>query len=88
MFDNLIVRIPVGTKFAGGGAMVQGKVPIHGRPANLENGRAWAYWDCGRCGWWLFGHFSLIQNFSLLPSVFGLNGPLRQCFSQYRPDID
>ena len=39
---------------------VPGKLPVPGRPTNLDNGRARAYCTCSRCGReWLFGHFQL-----------------------------
>ena len=37
--------------------MVLGKLPVPGRPTNLDNSRARAYCACSRCGWGLFGHF-------------------------------
>ena len=37
--------------------MVLGKLPVPGRPANLDDSRARAYCTCSRCGWGLFGHF-------------------------------
>ena len=49
-----------------GGAMVLGKLPVPRRPTNLDNSRARAYYACSRCGWGLFGHFSLIYHFSFL----------------------
>ena len=51
-----------------GGAMVLGKLPVPGRPANLVYSRARAYSACSRCGWGLFGHFSLVYHFSFLSS--------------------
>ena len=52
-----------------GGAMVLGKLPVPGRPTNLDWGRARAYCACSRCGWGLFGHFyshlSFLSSFSL-----------------------
>ena len=52
-----------------GGAKVLGKLPVPGRPTNLEYSRARAYCACSRCGWGLFGHFfshlSLLFSFSL-----------------------
>ena len=46
-----------------------GKLPVPGRPTNLEYSRARAYCACSRCGWGLFGHFfshlSLLFSFSL-----------------------
>ena len=40
-----------------GGAKVLGKLPVLGRPTNLDDSRARAYCACSRCGWGLFGHF-------------------------------
>ena len=40
-----------------GGAMVLGKLPVPGRPTNLDDSRARAYCACSRCRWKLFGHF-------------------------------
>ena len=37
-----------------GGAMVLGKLPVPGRPTNLESSRARAYCACSECGWRLF----------------------------------
>ena len=52
-----------------GGAMVLGKLPVPGRPTNLDDSRARAYCACSRCGWGLFGHFysqlSFLSSFSL-----------------------
>ena len=46
-----------------------GKLPVPGRPTDLDYSRARAYCACGRCGWGLFGHFfshlSLLFSFSL-----------------------
>ena len=36
-----------------------GKLPVPGRPTNLDYRRARAYCACSRCGWGLFGHFFL-----------------------------
>ena len=57
--------------------MVLGKLPVPGRPTNLDYSRARAYCSCNRCGWGLFGHF-----FSHPSPLFFL--PL----SGRRPDID
>ena len=52
-----------------GGAMVLGKLPVPGRPTNLDDSGARAYCACSRCGWGLFGHFfsrlSFLFSFSL-----------------------
>ena len=49
--------------------MVLGKLPVPGRPTNLDYSRARAYCTCCRCGWGLFGHFfsrlSFLFSFSL-----------------------
>ena len=46
-----------------------GKLPVPGRPTNLDYCRARAYCACNRCGWGLFGHFfshlSILFSFSL-----------------------
>ena len=36
---------------------VLGKLPVPGRPTNLDYSRAGDYCACSRCGWGLFGHF-------------------------------
>ena len=46
-----------------GGAMVLGKLPVLGRPTNLDWSRASAYCTCSRCGRRLFGHFFSRQSF-------------------------
>ena len=52
-----------------GGAMVLDKLPVPGRPTNLDHSRARAYCACSRCGWGMFGHFfsrlSFLSSFSL-----------------------
>ena len=37
--------------------MVLGKLPVPGRPTNLDKSRARANCACSWCGWGLFGHF-------------------------------
>ena len=54
-----------------------GKLPVPGRPTDLDSSRARAYCACSRCGWGLLGLF-----FSRLSFLFFL--PL----SGRRPDID
>ena len=55
-----------------GGAMVLGKLPVRGRPTNLDNNGARAYCACNRCGRGLFGHFflSCIPISPLSPSLW------------------
>ena len=60
--------------------MVLDKLPVPGRPTNLDDSRARAYCAYSRCGWGgggvgggggLFRHFSLVYHFSLLsPSLW------------------
>ena len=57
--------------------MVLGKLPVPGRPTNLNSNRVRTYYACRRCGWGLFGHF-----FSRLSFLFFLS------LSGRRPDID
>ena len=42
-----------------GGAMVLGKLPVPGRPTNLNNSRVRAYCACSRCGRGWFGHLDI-----------------------------
>ena len=53
-----------------GGAMVLGKLPVPGRPCNLDYSKARAYCAYSRCGRGLFGHFYSSLSFSpLSPSL-------------------
>ena len=48
-----------------------GKLPVPGRPTDLDYSRARAYCTCSRCGWGLFGHFFLSSITSVLsPSLW------------------
>ena len=47
-----------------------GKLPVPGRPTNLDYSRARACCACSRCGWGLFGHFSLCPVSPLSPSLW------------------
>ena len=51
--------------------MVLGKLPVPGRPTNLDYSRARAYYACSRCGWGCLDIFlsSIISLFS--PSLSG-----------------
>ena len=49
-----------------GGAKVLGKLPVPGRPTNLDKSKARAYCVCSRCGWGCLDIFSLIYHFSFL----------------------
>ena len=48
--------------------MVLRKLPVPGRPSNLDHSRARAYCARSGCGWGLFGHF-----FSLLSFLFSFS---------------
>ena len=54
--------------------MVLGKLPVPGRPTNLDQNGARAYCACSRCGWTFF--LSCIISLLFLP------------LSGRRPDID
>ena len=57
--------------------MVLGKLPLPGRPTIWIYSRARAYCTCSRCGWGLFGHFTLVFPFSPLSRLkHCLQGPL------------
>ena len=48
--------------------MVLGKLPVPGRPTNLDWGGARAYCACSRCGWGcihFYSHLSFLSSFSL-----------------------
>ena len=45
------------------------QLSVPGRPTILDYSRARAYCTCSRCGWGLFGHFSLVYHFSPLSPV-------------------
>ena len=55
--------------------MVLGKLPVSGRPTNLDYGRARAYCARSRCGWGLYGLFSLLCHFSFFSLSLG-DGPI------------
>ena len=57
--------------------MLLGKLPVPGRPTNLDKSRARAYYAGSGCGWGLFGHF-----YSSLSFLFSFS------LSGRRPDID
>ena len=56
--------------------MVLGKLPVPGRPTNLDDSRARAYCACSRCGFGLVWTFTLNYPFFFL-HLFGT-----------RPDVD
>ena len=64
-----------------GGAMVLGKLPVPGRPTNLDNIGTKASCACGGCRLGLFRHFSLFCCFSLfLPLWETPRNRLKYCF--------
>ena len=51
--------------------MVLGKLPVVGRPTDLDKSRARAFYACSKCGWGCLDIFSLIYLFSFLsPSLW------------------
>ena len=60
------------------GGAAPGKLPVPGRPTNLDKSRARAYCACSRCGWGLFEHFvsRLSFLFSSPPLSLG-DGPIK-----------
>ena len=66
-YEKIIPKLSLLHWGRSGGAMVLGKLPVLGRPTNLDKSRARAYCACSRCG--LFGHFfshlSFLFSFSL-----------------------
>ena len=56
--------------------MVLGKLPVPGRPANMDKSRARAFCACSRCGWGLFGHFFSRLSFLFLFSLSLGDGPI------------
>ena len=56
--------------------MVLGKLPVLGRPTNLDNSRARAYCACNACGWGLSGHFYSRLSFLFSLSLSLGDGPI------------
>ena len=52
-----------------GGAKVLGKLPVPGRPTNMDYSRARVFCVCSGCGWRLFRNFysrlSFLSSFSI-----------------------
>ena len=59
-----------------GGAMVLGKLPVPGRPTNMDYSRARAYCACSGCGWGLFGHLYSPLSFLVSFSPILGDGPI------------
>ena len=55
--------------------MVLGKLPVPGRPTNLDNSGARAYCACSRCGRGCLDIFTLIYHFFFLSPSLG-DGPI------------
>ena len=56
--------------------MVLGKLPVPGRPTNLDESRARAYCACSRCGSGLFGLCFSRLSFLFCFSIFLRDGPI------------
>ena len=76
-FYRIPARNSMNPKGWSGAAKVLDKLPVPGRPTNLDDSRARAYCACSRCGWGWFGHFYSHLSFLLFLPLFGR-----------RPDID
>ena len=59
-----------------GGAMVLGKLPVPGRPTNLDYSSAKAYCACSGCGWGSFRHFFSRLSFLFSYSLSLGDGPI------------
>ena len=62
--------------------MVLGKLPVPGRPINLDDSRARAYCACSRCGWGLLGQF--YSQLSCLSSFSGGGRVVRWCWVNFQ----
>ena len=62
-----VVALPVYLYIWGwsGDVIMLGKLPVLGRPTNLDNGRAGAYCTCSRCESFFPSHLSFLTSFSL-----------------------
>ena len=56
--------------------MVLGKLPVPGRPTHFDYSRARAYCAYSRCGWGLFGHFTLVCHLLFSFSLSPGDGPI------------
>ena len=56
--------------------MILGKLPVSGRPTNLDSSRARAYCACIRCRLGLFGHFFSCLSFLFSFSLSLGDGPI------------
>ena len=56
--------------------MVLGKLPVPGRPTNLDDSRARAYCTCSKCGWGLFGRLYYPPSFLFSFSLSLRDGPI------------
>ena len=57
--------------------MVLGKLPVPGRPTNLDKSRTRANCTCSWCGWELFGHFYSHLSFLFSVSLSLGNDPIQ-----------
>ena len=66
--------------------MVFGKLPMPGRPTNLDDSRARAYCACNRCGWGCFAIFTLLLSFLLFLPLSGGGGGrvVRRCWVNFQ----
>ena len=57
--------------------MTLGKLPVPGRPTNLDYSRTRAYCSCSRCGWGFFLSFFSRLSFLLSLSLSLGDGPIK-----------
>ena len=97
MENLLFLGVPIlkHIRYLAGGVMVLDKLPMPGRPTNLDHSRAKAYCPCSGCGWGLFGRFFLSPIISLFlsPSLwetarYRLKYCLKGLLSPKQPTID
>ena len=68
------------------GAMVLGKLPVLGRPTNLDYSRTRPYCSCSRCRWGLFEHFFSCLSFLFSFSLSLGDGPIQTEILSQRAD--
>ena len=72
----VICQVLISDSGRSGDAKVPGKLPVPGRPTNLDCSRARAFCDCSRRGWGLFGHLFSRLLFLFPFSLSVADGPI------------
>ena len=73
---RLPLKFPDSPSEWSGGATVLGKLPVPGRPTNVDKSGARACCACSGCGWGLFGHFYSRLSFPFSFSLSLGDGPI------------